>query len=37
VLGQTRILPQALEATWEKLAAAAAGLPGPKQNPATQR
>lgn len=26
VLGQTRILPQSLDATWEKLAAAAAGL-----------
>lgn len=30
VIGQTRILPQSLEATWEKLAAAAAQLPGAK-------
>ena len=29
VLGQTRILPQALTATWEKLAAAAAAHPRP--------
>jgi ATP adenylyltransferase len=27
VVGQVRILPQALDATWEKLAAAAAKLP----------
>ncbi|HXC01310.1 MAG TPA: HIT domain-containing protein [Opitutaceae bacterium] len=29
VLGQTRILPQALDATWERLAAAAAGMTKP--------
>jgi hypothetical protein len=27
VLGQTRVLPEALETTWEKLRAAAATLP----------
>ena len=30
VLGQTRILPQSLDATWEKLSAAAATLKSPK-------
>jgi ATP adenylyltransferase len=30
VLGQTRVLPQALEATWERLAAAAAGMTKPE-------
>ncbi len=31
VVGQVRILPQALDATWEKLAAAAAKLPGARR------
>ena len=31
VIGQTRILPQSLDATWEKLAAAAAALSGAGQ------
>jgi ATP adenylyltransferase len=31
VIGQARILPQALDATWEKLAAAAANLPGKRR------
>jgi ATP adenylyltransferase len=31
VIGQTRILPQSLEATWEKVSAAAAALSGDKR------
>jgi ATP adenylyltransferase len=31
VLGQTRILPQSLDATWEKLAAAVARLGSKKR------
>jgi ATP adenylyltransferase len=33
VIGQTRILPQSLAATWEKLSAAVAALETPKRNP----
>jgi hypothetical protein len=37
VIGQTRILPQALESTWEKLHAAAAKLAGKRKTAGGKR
>ena len=34
VIGQTRILPQSLDATWSRIAAAAAGMPDAHRAPA---